>query len=836
MPALVIAMSAPRRAVHLFVLSLLLLIAAALTASAAPGNAVTVIEVSSVVKRDGVKPIGVNLGAHRQYGANQILKNFIVNPGFEPFEFSQIFLALAGATAERVQQDNWETVWTNPTVGYPVGFWNGAAFELLTGNAVGRSGVVSNFAHENNRNTYYLDPPGAIPATGSAVSVHIQRPGYAPGLVRFGGPDTSTTRPGSPGVQSLRLELPDVSWRPSFSYYFDTLRREDPSAGKIVIADGTWQFEIWARAQNPGDRLEIYFWRENEQLFWSSTPLPLTQDWQRFSFTFTVPEGSDAPVRPAGFKPDFGDFVLPYDPELEAPTNLAPILELALRVGGNTGPVWVDDMVLQRAGQTNPTVFSDRLVAALQELNPGILRNWGAQLGSSLDNQLASPFARRMTDHDPRYPAPRNYHYSLHEFLELCQLIGAEPWYVIPPTFTAEEMANLAAYLAAPVGSHPYADRRAALGRAEPWTTAFPIIHLEFGNEAWGSNDGTDAFIGATLRGGERVGELANNRFAALRGSPYYTAADFNLIIGGQVNAPYRQFEIELRSTQHNAIALAPYSDLNLTAYATDEQRYYPSFARVRQDVAAGPLRQSLNYLRPTTRAAIYEFNLHTTFGAEPPLDVRNDFVTGLNTGLSVPLYLLTYLSELGIRDLVSYQTLQYSTAVRPTPGAPLQYVRLWGMLRDTEATQRRRPSWLGVQLVNQTMRGELLTTVQTGTPTRVQPPLNDLTATVVLPLVQSFAFRDGDSGGIVLFNLHLTDPQAVQLLLPVGIQRNAQRTLLTAARINDDNEEATTVALQRFPITNLTETYNLTLPPHSLTVLEWTTVTWEQYLPLVRR
>ena len=92
--------------------------------------------------------------------------------------------------------------------------------------------------------------------------------------------------------------------------------------------------------------------------------------------------------------------------------------------------------------------------------------------------------------------------YSLHEFLELCQEVGAEPWYVVPPTFSAADVLGLVEYLAAPADpAHPWAERRAALGQAAPWTTVFPSLHLEYGNELWGAASGSDPFFGASLLG-----------------------------------------------------------------------------------------------------------------------------------------------------------------------------------------------------------------------------------------------------------------------------------------------------------------------------------------------
>ena len=70
------------------------------------------------------------------------------------------------------------------------------------------------------------------------------------------------------------------------------------------------------------------------------------------------------------------------------------------------GDVLIDDISLKRANYGgNP--FSDRMVQDLREMRPGILRNWGGQLGSSLDNQLAGEFARKPTGYSPKSASPR---------------------------------------------------------------------------------------------------------------------------------------------------------------------------------------------------------------------------------------------------------------------------------------------------------------------------------------------------------------------------------------------------------------------------------------------
>ena len=182
---------------------------------------------------EDTKRLGINLGGHDRFGASQILKNFIINPGFEAGEFATIMIAAPGATAQRVQQDNWQVSWNNDSlgIGQPVDFWNGAEYEVLYGNAAGRTGHVTDFAHEDNRYTFYLDGSGAAPEAGSPIVLRQKIPMQDQPLAKA---DKSTVPSTSPGEQSLRLLPPDIYWRPSFQYYLDSLQRQDASAGKML--------------------------------------------------------------------------------------------------------------------------------------------------------------------------------------------------------------------------------------------------------------------------------------------------------------------------------------------------------------------------------------------------------------------------------------------------------------------------------------------------------------------------------------------------------------------------------------------------------------------------
>ena len=322
---------------------------------------------------------------------------------------------------------------------------------------------------------------------------------------------------------------------------------------------------------------------------------------------------------------------------------------------------------------------------------------------------------------------------------------------------------------------------------------------------------------------GVRLGQIAHDRFVILKSSPYYDPAKFRLIIGGQAGWPQRQDEIENNSSSHDTVALAPYYQFSLDQYGSDEEIFYPVFAQPFDNVTSGIMQQSKDYIDNVgqgTGLAIYELNFHTT-GGDVPIDIRNDLVTGMG-GIAMPLHMLVYLRDLGVKNQTAFCASGFSTNWQMQSG---EYVRLFGMLRDLEATGRKRPTWLGVEIVNKAVRGDVLTTVQGGAnPTWRQMPFNGVLNEIDVSFVQSFAFRDGNSYSVILFNLSLDQSQQVRLDLPSQPESQATRYELASASIHDDNEDAQNVSIQTWQLADFADQYELTLPPHSINVITWDT------------
>ena len=769
------------------------------------------IEFTNEVLHHNVKRLGLNLGLHNRYESAQLLKNLIVNPGFESAEFSTIFLAELTANSRRVQADNWMTQWNVDAlnIGQPVGFWQGAEYEVIHGRAKGRFGTITRFTHENGRYTFYLNNDGIWPGKEDVFVLRHKLSGIGIHDGPFLAADPTQRRPASPGTQSMRLTPPSPIWKWSWEYAVDSYGRDgDMTAGKLLIMEGEWRLEFWAKAKNTNTSLEIVIDRGDVTFF--SKTITLSAQWQQYNFPFTVPSGQDS---------------------LQQPIKS----HVALRMRAIQGEVWLDDAALYRDKQTNPTVFTDLVVQRLREYQPGVLRNWGEQLGTTLDNQLAPSFGRKTSGFSPRQRLANQFHYSLHEFLQLAQLIGCEPWYVIPPTWRAGEAQNLIAYLSAPAEAHPYGQRRAQLGQERPWTEVFNKIHLEWGNEMWGWNLNDDPFIGATVRGGLRLGRIAKMRLGQMKQSPYYARAQskLNFIVGGQAGYPERQEEIARECDELDVIAIAPYFG-ELTHYGTVEEKLGPLFGRAIQDVNSGNVKKSVDLARrvnPQNELAIYELNFHTTEG-KLPIQIRNNFVSSITSGIALPLYMLSYMKELGIMNQAAFTMVHYSFPIKNHSGQR-EYVRLWGMLRDLEATKRKRPTWLGIELVNRAIRGKMMKVKVDGQiPHWVQRPINHIERQLKVDYLQAFAFQQKQDYAIVLFNLHRTDSLDVVVRLPEMPLAKASWDILSADSLEADNELSERVTIETRTLNDFRQNYPLTLAPCSLHVLQGKSL--KLFLPIV--
>ncbi len=210
---------------------------------------VTYVDVTENVILPGAKRLGMNVGSRDPYGAAQYIKNLIPNPGFESGEYGTLLHVDGGSTGDTIYQAFWDTSWNidHWGIGQPEGFWDGGTYEILFGPAKGRIGTINHFSHSpDNRYTFELDTNGVVPNELDVVAARKQLPGITgyPGM-DTGAVDTTTTRPGSPGTQSLLLQYGGEAWISSYTLYMDSFWRDsDASAGKMIIIEGPYRLAL----------------------------------------------------------------------------------------------------------------------------------------------------------------------------------------------------------------------------------------------------------------------------------------------------------------------------------------------------------------------------------------------------------------------------------------------------------------------------------------------------------------------------------------------------------------------------------------------------------------
>jgi hypothetical protein len=498
---------------------------------------------------------------------------------------------------------------------------------------------------------------------------------------------------------------------------------------------------------------------------------------------------------------------------------------LCFRVTG--GAVLVDDLAVEKLGFQNPTVFTDDLITLLNDLQPGILRQ--SQMGgNTLSNSIMPPqfaagfLASPWDDCDPyEGPGPRSF--GMHEFYELCEYIGCQPWYSLPGTLHPWEMNQYMEYIGAPANVG-MGKLRAALGHPAPWTETLNGINVEFGNEAWNN-------FGPFLAGGFNRMDYWSNLIVVAKASPYYRT---NVLFhtAGQNFVASMARRIIGYATNCDRYAIAPYilSRLNQSDLAlndTDAKLFRWLFSYPLMSTYSNGLPQQLQVSRDfNTEFSLYEMNHHTTSG-DAPLAPRNKLVASLGGGINVLNTMLAILKTNGIRRQCIHTFCQ-----RYYNQSGIGYVRLWGTRqRMSPDPAQARPTGLALTTVNRVIGGDLVATVHSGDePTftahgRYQN-FGDTILTTAFPTLHSYAFQDGARRGLVIVNLDVESNQTVRLQFDEAVLGNAAaRWLLTSSSITNDNEDFSIppkVVIQESTVSGFTNGVELALPPHSLQSYEW--------------
>ena len=581
-----------------------------------------------------VPHIGLNLGRRTSWGAEQLASNVIENPGFEGVvdgslgtvvEKHGLRLTVGGNFGQRSE-----------------GFWSGGAADIRTGPAAGKVYSIAHSSSGTGRIDLLLaSEPAATPGDVVALRrVHDHEPpvhwwlgknqsGCAPG----------PPRPNSPGIQSLVLCSAGPSGAEASSFLDGTTAR----SGKLLPIVGRWKFSYWVKTLEGHPSLSVSFGRSRAPLFFDRRA-SLGKAWQHVAFEFAgSDQGPDGP------------------------------LQLRFFVNG-PGRVAIDDVSLSPRSQ-GQSPFRSAVLFAIRALQPGYLRDWQGQLGDTLSNRLAVPFARRATRYRSASADDAQYEYSIPEFLELCRSVNAAPWLVLPTSASDKDFLALGSYL------------RMANARFR-----FREVIIEFGNENWNS-----LFSAAGITDTQRHIQAAARAFLLVR-----KGAGPEVPLRTAINAPFaKPSELSALAAAGAAdiVAVAPYFAFSLPAQASTAEADALLFAPSRstfQEFAAVAASHEENL-------AFYEINLHTTNGAASESE-RNSFVLRAAAGAALGKRLIDGWAA-GIRVQCVYSLSGYDAYTSDRSS----FVQLWGVTRDlTSDRPRLRSTGLAVALLNAAVQKEM--------------------------------------------------------------------------------------------------------------------------------
>jgi alpha-L-arabinofuranosidase len=446
----------------------------------------------------------------------------------------------------------------------------------------------------------------------------------------------------------------------------------------------------------------------------------------------------------------------------------------------------------------------------------------GPSFGSSIANMLAPPFARQRPGSSLYVAEEDDVPLGLHEFLQLCQTVGAEPWYVLPPAISPAEMQSLMDYLGG-AASTPYGAIRASLGQSAPWTSVFPVIHLELGNEQW--NHGT--FPGEVIDNPVAYGNRVTTIFGAARSTPSYQAGSFDLIMGSQVVNSWLTGQEAANASNYDSIAVAPYLFGTFNDASSTEAIYGPMFAEPEMwdDSPAGYMYLQAQAAKTAGKnLVVYEENLSTQSGTAAQ-SIVNSVVPSVGGGVMMADHMLLQMRDLGIKTQNVWALPGYSNQFA-NPNGSAEISPVYGTVVDMGGQSNlRRPVFLAEQMTNAAILPQMLgTTVSGANPTWSQPlSTNDSVQLNTAHELQSFAFTDGaHSRSLVVVNLSRTTARPVTFSGANAPSGTVTVSQLTSANLTDTNEAASTVATTSNTVNNFQPASAYSLPPFSVTVFAW--------------
>ena len=515
--------------------------------------------------------IGVNLTFWTTWGADQYMKNVLMNPGFEG-QINRIVVI--------VSQTDSNSFSDGKDLGQEDDFWKDASFEVRSGQSVGIKGRINHSLKlgENGLPQYFTEgAPPPLAVNDVIVLTKDQNPNpvgqwwLSPTGVTV---DNSHPPPNSQG-HYYAVMTPTDGGAAECNFYLDAI---SDRAGNLLKLSGPWQLSFWIRGEGHGAPLNVKFQRLNGTPDFVNEIAAATDEWQQVTYNFT-PDDSSAPG----------------------------ILKLWLSAQTPNTTLYLTNVFLGPVQESNPsTAWRQDVIDMLKTMRPSYLRDWQGQLGDTFENRIAPVFARQSwIERMIGGPGSITFGYTIPDVFDLCTQVQANPWIIIPTCLTDSELDAFGVFL----GQHPAAAN-------------FSEIVLEFGNENW---NWMFRSLGIPIPAAHGpVADRAFERIAASAGSH----VKIRRVINGQFYNPYLTLQYANSCQNYDTMAVAPYFLMSLEAGTSNEdilkKMFEPNndlYEQINQGLS--PLNKNL---------AVYEVNLHTLSGTMP-VETTNRFVTASVAG-----------------------------------------------------------------------------------------------------------------------------------------------------------------------------------------------------------
>jgi hypothetical protein len=409
---------------------------------------------------------------------------------FAPVASDIVSPCVASGSSTTVWVDSGNQPYSTTTLD-AAGFWVGATFiiesnnGLSTGGNIGYTGVVTASTAVTSSNGTALTLGSIKNAAGTSVSalsttcsnndfMILQQP-----LV----PTAAQPTPAQIANNGFRINSGTTAWSTDVSASSSQPRSLSVANGSIsLIADvsfavagrnanwinlnGTYTPQGRMKCTGTGTQTVTLTLGRQTTTQYLNQPVTLTcsntagAGWVNFSYPFTASENGT-----------------------EATNNIAWTLS-------SSGTILYQDLT---APETQPggntTTFRNDVLQHIKSYNPGSIRymgtdTWGCPAIAMMDSIAARPTCSNNTTSNQGVPVV----VGLPEAMQLTQAVGTGviPWVTLATALSPAEWQNIVEYLAGTCGNgNTYTTMRCNQGQTTPWTSVFPSIVLEDGNEVW---------------------------------------------------------------------------------------------------------------------------------------------------------------------------------------------------------------------------------------------------------------------------------------------------------------------------------------------------------------